>query len=275
MRRLWIWLCLAFLATTASAQDRIPSHCIALSAAEPLLWPANYPDPVPLGAVRIRYLDHAMFMIQTPGGLTAMTDFTGWFGTARLIPDVVTMNNAHSTHWTSAPDPAIAHVLEGWARGGVAADHYLDLGEMLIRNVPTDVLNRDGLRGRREDGNSIFVFETAGLCIGHMGHLHHVPTARDYASLGRVDVVMIAVDGGLTLDLPRVLQVMERLRARVVIPMHWFGRQTLEAFILGMEEAGYRVVRDTGPEVILSLATLPDAPTVLVLEPELLYDDDE
>jgi hypothetical protein len=23
------------------------------------------------------------------------------------------------------------------------------------------------------DGNSVFIFEVAGLCIGHLGHLHH------------------------------------------------------------------------------------------------------
>ena len=76
-------------------------------------------------------------------------------------------------------------------------EHYLDLGEILVRNVTTDI--RGGFDTRRiNDGNSIFVFEVAGLCIGHLGHLHHEPTDAQYAALGRLDVVMAAVDGGLT-----------------------------------------------------------------------------
>ena len=41
-------------------------------------------------------------------------------GLVDLVPDVVTMNNAHETHWTALPDPAIPHVLRGWARDGRA-----------------------------------------------------------------------------------------------------------------------------------------------------------
>ncbi len=258
------------VALPAQAQLRQPSHCIAVAEGPERVMTASFRDPVPENSVRIRYVDHAMFLLQTPGGLSAMTDFTGWFGNVDFIPDVVTMNNAHSTHWTSAPDPAIPHVLEGWTRDGQAAEHYLDLGEMLVRNVPTDVLPR-GMGGvPRVDGNSIFVFEVAGLCIGHLGHLHHEPTPEDYAMLGRMDVVMVAVDGGLTLDIGTVLSVMERLRSSVVIPMHWFGRSTLDLFLVGMEEAGYDVERTGQSDLTVSLRDLPDRPTVMVLEPQIL-----
>ena len=267
---LFFALCLAL---PAQAQLRQPSHCIAVAEGPERVMRASFRDPVPENSVRIRYVDHAMFLLQTPGGLSAMTDFTGWYGNVDFIPDVVTMNNAHSTHWTTFPDPAIPHVLEGWSEDGVAADHYLDLGEMLVRNVPTDVLPR-GMAGiPRVDGNSIFVFEVAGLCIGHLGHLHHEPTPEDYAMLGRMDVVMVAVDGGLTLDIPTVLSVMERLRSSVVIPMHWFGRPALDQFLVGMEEAGYVVERTGQSDFTVSLFDLPDRPTVKLLEPSYLLEN--
>ena len=38
------------------------------------------------------------------------------------------------------------------------------------------------------DGNSIFIFEVAGLCIGHLGHLHHELDEGHYAEIGRLDV---------------------------------------------------------------------------------------
>ncbi len=261
-------LTLALLAAPAAAQDRIPSHCIALSQAPATVMQASFRDPVAQDSVRITYVDHAMFLIQTPS-LSALTDFTGFVGNVDFTPDVVTMNNAHSTHWTAFPDPAIPHVLQGWAgTDGTAADHYLDLGEMLIRNIPTDI--RSGM-GIREDGNSIFVFEAAGLCIGHLGHLHHEPTPEQYAMLGRVDVVMAPVDGGLTLDLPTMIRVLERLRARVVIPMHWFGTANLDIFLAGMEQA-FAIDRVPGASLTLTLGNLPDSPTVMVLTPALLAD---
>jgi hypothetical protein len=66
--------------------------------------------------------------------------------------------------------------------GDGPAEHRLDLGEMLVRNVPTDLRGRFG--GPSEAyGNSIFVFEVEGLCIGHLGHLHHTPTPEQYAAI--------------------------------------------------------------------------------------------
>jgi L-ascorbate metabolism protein UlaG (beta-lactamase superfamily) len=187
-----------------------------------------------------------------------------------FMPDVVTMNNAHNTHWTASPDPAIPHVLEGWANANGVRDHYLDLGDMLVRNVHTDTRAEGGRS--RDNGNSIFVFEAAGLCIGHLGHLHQEPSAAQYAALGRMDVVMAAVDGGLTLDHTTLVRVLDRLRSSVVIPMHWFGRNTLDRFLADMRGSGYAVDERTDSGLTLSLSDLPPVRTVIVLEPRFLSD---
>lgn len=273
MRAFLLSLALIAAGTAVAAQDRRPSHCIAVADAAPgieYLHKASFRDPLDDFTVRISYVDHAMFLIQTPGGLSAATDFTGYIGNVDFTPDVVTMNNAHSTHWTASPDPAIPHVLRGWADETGPADHHLDLGEMLVRNVPTDV--RSGWQGVREDGNSIFVFEVGGLCIGHLGHLHHEPDDAQYAALGRLDVVMAAVDGGITLDLPTMVRVLNRLRSSVVIPMHWFSPSSLERFIDDME-GSFVVERDVGTSLEVSLRTLPSRPTVKVLRPQFLREE--
>ncbi len=270
MARLVILLCL--MAQSVMAQERRPSHCIAIAEAAPgltYLHQAAWSDPVPEFSVRLRYISHASFLIQTEDGLSAVTDFTGFIGNVDFIPDVVTMNNAHSTHWTAAPDPAISHPLKGWTEGGVAADHHLDLGSMLVRNVPTDVRGFEGIA--REDGNSIFIFEAAGLCIGHLGHLHHVPTDEQFAAIGRLDVVMAPVDGGYTMSLEEMMLVLNRLKSRIVIPMHWFVDGSLGRFLAGMEDEFQVVVTDTS-EITVSLRTLPDDPTIMVLRPAWLRD---
>ncbi len=265
---------LAVLAAAPSAaqEARRPSHCIAVADVAPSarLHRAGWQAPVAEHSVRIRYIAHASFLIRTEGGLNAVTDFTGYIGNTTMIPDVVTMNHAHSSHWTPAPDPAIPHVLPGWGETpGAGIDHHLDLGEMLVRNVSTDI--RSGFGGREDNGNSIFVFEAAGLCIAHLGHLHHEPNDAQYAALGRADVLMVPVDGGYTMSRAAMTRVVERLKASIVIPMHWFSGAALEDFLAGVSD-DWAVERRGGSTLEVSLRTLPSRRTVLVLEPEWLSD---
>ncbi len=260
-------LTLAFLAAPALAQERIPSHCIALAAAAPEVVPVALAEGLEPDSVLIRYIDHAMFAIVTPDGTTAVTDYTGYIGTEDLVPDVVTMNNAHSTHWTPNPDPRIAHVLQGWG-DAAPAEHRLDLGAMLVRNVTTDTRGPFG-EGARADGNSIFIFEAAGLCIGHLGHLHQIPSDAQYAAIGRLDVVMVPVDGGYTMRQGDMAGVVRRLRSSVVIPMHWFSEASLQAFLTEME-GEFTVVETGGAQIALSLDELPAEPTLMVLDPAFI-----
>ncbi|WP_335948965.1 MBL fold metallo-hydrolase [Salipiger bermudensis] len=261
---------LALFATAPALQAqqaRQPSHCIAIADAAPgleYLHKAAWTDPVPDYSVRIRYLSHASFLIQTRGGLEAVTDYTGFIGNTDLVPDIVTMNHAHSSHWTSTPDPAIPHVLPGWGPFGEGIEHHLDLGEMLVRNVSTDI--RSAMGGTEERGNSIFVFEVEGLCIGHLGHLHHEPNDAQYAALGRLDVLMVPVDGGYTMALDTMIDVVDRVKSSIIIPMHWFSGYSLNAFIEGVSDR-FMIDRRTGPEMVVSLRDLPSRPTVVVLQP--------
>lgn len=269
-----LFTALAGMSAAQTTTERTPSHCIALADATPgieYLHRASWADPLADESVRIHYVAHASFLIRSAGGLNMVTDFTGFVGNVDMIPDVVTMNHAHSTHWTAHPDPAIPHVLPGWGEEfGTGIEHYLDLGEVLVRNVPTDIRSVFG-GGVETRGNSIFIFEMAGLCIGHLGHLHHEPNPEQYAAIGRLDVVMAAVDGGMTVDLPTMMRILTRLNSSIVIPMHWFGESTLEAFLTGMRDE-FQVVRVPGPSIEVSLDRLPSRPTIMVLYPQSLRD---
>ena len=252
-----------FGAGAFAAQERTPSHCLAFADSGALVHRAALKHD----QVRITYADHSMYVIDTVGGLRVVTDYNGFIGQVEKIPDVVTMNKGHSSHYTSFPDPRITHVLRGWDPDGGVARHELDLGEMLIRNVTTDI--RNAFIGQEPDGNSIFVFEVAGLCIGHLGHLHHEPTDEQYARIGRLDVVMAAVDGGMTLDLPSMVRGLKRFRASVVLPMHWFGRGTLDRFVVGMRDA-FAVVELTDSSLVVSQDMLPSQPTVIIVPPQFV-----
>lgn len=261
--------------TAWAQQERRPSHCIAIADAAPGLQyvhKASWTDPLPDYTVRLHYVAHASFLIQTQGGLSAVTDFTGFMGNTQFLPDVVTMNKAHETHWTAFPDPAIPHVLRGWGdTPGQGVDHYLDLGEMVVRNVSTDIRSSFSDFGE-PGGNSIFIFEVAGLCIGHLGHLHHEPTPEQFAAIGRLDVVMAPVDGGMTVPLETMRDILTRLKSSVVIPMHWFSDYGRDRFVAGMTDV-FAVQDVNGPSLEVSLRTLPKQPTIFLLRPAWLRDN--
>jgi hypothetical protein len=83
---------------------------------------------------------------------------------------------------------------------------------------------------------------------------------------------MVPVDGGMTVDLGTMMNIVSRLKSSIVIPMHWFGSSTLNAFLRGMEEE-FAVVRVDAPSLDISLSRLPGRPTIMVLEPAWLRDD--
>jgi L-ascorbate metabolism protein UlaG (beta-lactamase superfamily) len=257
----WAWT-----APPVSAQPTA-SRCLAVAEAAPPALPVAYVPaqaaPAPLGAeeVSIRFVGHATFLITTPAGVTIATDYTGRSGPV-AAPRVVTMNLAHSSHHTNNPDPRIEHVLRGWNPEGGPAKHHLQVDDVLIRNVPTDIRGWEGVR--MDAGNSIFIFEVAHLCIGHLGHLHHRLAPEDLAWIGQLDVVMVMVDGSYTMDQAAVVETLDVLRARLVLPMHYFGPATLQRFLAYLGER-FEVEVSPVPEVVVSVATLPPSPKVLVL----------
>ena len=216
--------------------------------------------------VTITYAGHSTYYIDTPGGVRIATDFSGAYTTGRL-PDVVTMNRAHSTHYTLFPDPKIAHVLHGWGDDGKPARIAERIGDVYIRNVTTDIRRYwgEGSGGEMiKDGNSIFIFEVAGLCIGHLGHLHHQLDETHFAAIGRLDIVMVPIDGTYTMSLDGISEITRRLRASVVLPMHRF-ETPLEDF---MQRIGKDFVIDQRSERTLRISreTLPTTATVIILD---------
>jgi len=214
--------------------------------------------------VSITYVGHSTFRIENAEGLAIATDYAGFAG-LDVIPDIVTMNHAHGTHFTVSPDSRIKHVLRGWGKNGTPARHLKKIDDTLIRNVTTDIDNK--WAGYEPNGNSIFIFEMAGLCIGHLGHLHHLPTDAHYRAIGRLDVLMVPVDGGVTMNVVDMTKVVRQLSASIILPMHWFGSYSLNNFIQEIK-TGFPVEVRTDKRIIASLRTLPAQPTVIVLQPE-------
>ena len=210
---------------------------------------------------RLTYVGHSTFLIESPQLVRIATDYNDYVRPS-LLPDIATMNQAHSTHYTLSPDPSIKYVLRGWADDQKPARVDLQYKDVRVRNVPTNIRTFEG--GTERHGNSIFIFEIANLCIAHLGHLHHTLTQQQLNEIGRVDIVLVPVDGSYTLDLDGMVEVLHALKAPLMIPMHFFSAYTLDRFLQRVRQ-DWDVELEQVPSLVVSKTTLPAKPKVIVL----------
>ena len=214
--------------------------------------------------VRLTFLGHATFLIESPQLVRIATDYNDYVKSP-VLPDIVTMNHAHDTHYTDHPDPAIKYVLRGWGKNpDHPANWDLQYRDVRVRNVPTNIRSFYGSTTTERYGNSIFIFEIANLCIAHLGHLHHTLTQQQLDEIGRIDVVMAPVDGSYTLDLDGMMEVLTALKTQLIIPMHYYNEYILDRFLARARKL-WDVETAEIPSVVVSKATLPAAPKVVVL----------
>jgi L-ascorbate metabolism protein UlaG (beta-lactamase superfamily) len=249
----------------AATKPEMNESCPGLIARnQPRATPASLRLALNADQIRVNYVGHSTFLIESPQGVRIATDYNDYVRPA-VLPDIATMNHAHTTHYTDRPDPRIPHVLRGW---GVSQDkparYDLSVKDVRVRNVPTNIRNYyDG--GTERHGNSIFIFELAQLCIGHLGHLHHTLNQQQLDEIGRLDVVFAPVDGSMTLDSDGMMEVLQALKAPLIIPMHFFSRYTLERFLARARELKWETETAHTPSLVVSKATLPATPKVVAL----------
>ena len=216
----------------------------------------------------ITFVGHASYQIDTPQGVRAITDYNGINGFGRH-PDIVTMNNAHDTHFTDTPEEGITYVLRGWPSkpGETEAKHDVKLKDMRVWNLPTNI--RSWLDGEIHiNGNSIFIFEIGDLCIAHLGHLHHRLTAEHLEALGRIDVLMAPIDGSYTMGVPLMVEVVKEIDPKIVLPMHYWGKAQLDRFMSLMEPLDPALIWPDRRTVEIAKEALPDRLTVIAVAGE-------
>src|ERR1700730_15650662 len=210
---------------------------------------------------RITYVGHSSFLIESPQLVRIATDYNDYVRPP-VLPDIATMNHAHSTHYSDRPDPDIKFVLRGWRDDGKPANHDITYSDVHVRSISTNIRGWNG--GTDRNGNSIFVFEVGSLCIAHLGHLHHTLTQQQLDDIGHVDILLVPVDGGYTMDLEGMVEVVQAIKAPLNVPMHFFSTFTLRRFLERVRQQ-YEVEFADTPSFLPSKLTLPSKGKFLVL----------
>jgi L-ascorbate metabolism protein UlaG (beta-lactamase superfamily) len=132
------------------------------------------------------------------------------------------------------------------------------------------------LRGERKKGkepdklrNTVFLFEFEDLTICHLGDLDQVPSqAQVEETLGEVDVLLIPVGGGESLNAAQASEVVSLLEPHIVIPMHYKVKGSplkLDPVTKFLKEMGLDDV-PTQETLKVSHSSLPEETQIVLLE---------
>lgn len=239
-----------------------PTRPMLRTQGQALATPRPTAERLQPSEARITFIGHSTFEIESPDGVRIATDYNDYIRPIEL-PHIATMNRAHSSHYTDHPSAAITHVLRGWNPLGGPARHDVEYRDVHVRNIATNTRWGDqGSYGAY--GNSIFIFQLAGMCIGHLGHLHHTLTDEQLMAIGQLDIVLVPVDGGYTMDVAGMAEVVKTLRARLIIPMHYFNQFTLSRF-LDRVKGEFEVDMSPTSSIVVSQQSMPREAKILVL----------
>ncbi|MDI3480643.1 MAG: hypothetical protein PWQ97_298 [Tepidanaerobacteraceae bacterium] len=163
--------------------------------------------------MKIRWLGHASFLLESQSGTRIVTDpFDGSVGyrIPKIEADIVTVSHDHYDHnyvEGVQGDPEILKTAGDFNIGGIG-----------IKSIPAF---HDEVKGAKRGPNLIFVFKIDGLRICHVGDLGHLLSKAQEEQIGRPDVLLVPVGGTFTLDAEGAAEVVNQLSPKMVIPMHF------------------------------------------------------
>jgi len=214
--------------------------------------------------VKIKWCGHATFLITTASGIKIVTDpyepggYDGALAYGK-IPDLIDIALVSHDH----PDHNFVQALEGNPQVVKGPGTHTVSG-ITFKGVPT---YHDTTRGSERGENVIFCFTVDDVRLCHLGDLGHMLEAEAASEIGTVDVLMMPVGGFYTIDAAAATGVMNTLKPRLVIPMHFktakcgFPITTVDDFLLN--KTG--VKRLNTSEITLTQESLPSSTEIQVL----------
>ncbi|MDP2210503.1 MAG: MBL fold metallo-hydrolase [Candidatus Aquicultor sp.] len=212
-----------------------------------------------LGRVKISWLGHASFKIETSAGMVIVTDpyseKTGY-----VLPyveaDIVTISHHHYDHDNVGAVGGSPQVVEAGGK--------IVIGSTTIEGIDSF---HDEVSGDKRGRNIIFKFYVDGLVIAHMGDYGQSMTREQRDALGDVDVLLIPVGGTFTIDHAQAAEIVRELKPKIAVPMHYKTElSTINIGPVGPFLESMTVVREQGVTIELSADELPAETEVWVME---------
>lgn len=162
----------------------------------------------------VNWYGQAMFKIKGKSATLVVDpynpEFTGLKLPKDLSAQVVLVTHQHQDHSNASAVEGNPLVISG-------------PGEYEISGVSVAGLHtyHDKVQGVEKGSNTIYHIILDGISLVHLGDLGHVLTDEQTSAIDQVDILMIPVGGGPTIDAEAAAKVVSLLEPKIVIPMHY------------------------------------------------------
>lgn len=209
--------------------------------------------------MEITWYGLSCFRLTDRGQTTIVTDpYNGKLGlpALKLRGDVVTISHDAPGHNEEAAVSNRQHSLTG-------PGEY-EIGGVFVTGIAT---HRDDISTK----NVLYLFDYGGVKIAHLGDMDKVPTQAQVEALEEVNVLLLPVGGGNSLNAAQAAELVSMLEPNIVVPMHY----KIPNLKLDLEDVD-RFLKEMGitapdPETSLKVtsSSVPEETQVVLLEPKL------
>ncbi|MDK2820332.1 MAG: hypothetical protein PWP31_297 [Clostridia bacterium] len=215
----------------------------------------------------MRWLGHASFYLESPEGVRLVTDPFGpeVFPVPSVNADIVTISHEHFDHNHLDGIKGEPQVWRGLTPDGADWENFdKSFKDIHAYTVPA---YHDKNEGSQRGKNAVFVLEMGDMRLVHLGDLGHLLNEEQVKQIGRVDLLMLPVGGYFTIDAEEAWQIIEALKPKVIVPMHYLVEGMENFPIAGVDNfLGDRKNVRHFEEIDLSSVKLPEQQEIWVFE---------
>ncbi len=211
--------------------------------------------------MEITWYGHSCFRLTERNYATVVTDpfdhKAVGYDALKLKADIVTVSHDAPGHNNMDAVKGSEHIIDGAGE--------FEIGGVFITAVQTA---GGGKKTKDKSRNTLYVFDYEGITVAHLGDLLEVPTQSEVEALGTVNVLLLPVGGGNSLNAAKAAEVVSTIEPNIVIPMHYAtdgAKLKLEPLSKFLKEMGLGKV-ESQPSLKATRSSLPQETKVVVLD---------
>jgi L-ascorbate metabolism protein UlaG (beta-lactamase superfamily) len=160
----------------------------------------------------VTWLGHGCFRLRGKSASVVTDPYPPTLGPklAKLEANLVTVSHQHQNHCYLQAVGKEPYVVDGPGEYEAAGVHVI--------GVPTFHDNDSGATYGR---NTVYVIEVDDVRVCHLGDLGHKLGDDALETISNLDVLLVPVGGGTSLDAARAAEVVRQVEPRYVVPMHY------------------------------------------------------
>ncbi len=217
--------------------------------------------------VKLKYFGHAAFKItQEKYGVRVITDpyepecYDGSIRFSEIEDETefVTVSHNHPDHSNFVGLTSKPEVIKSIGK--------MEKAGIIFNGIEA---YHDNSKGAERGRNIVYTIKADDITVCHLGDLGHILTDEQIKKIGSVDVLLIPVGGGPTIDKGSVDSVINALKPKIIIPMHYKSDKCslniagVDQFLKGRK--GVRNFKES--EIAITKDSLPREAEIFVIPP--------